>query len=149
MQTSQKVVGAVYLSCCLLLLNGCATAGNPSVADQSLIEQIKVDVSTEEDVKRILGQPNTVSRHSGNSSYAAIPGLSPSAMLTSVESWGYSHVDIDVDPTTFIPIVGLFVGGATSNINTFTVVFDGNGVVRHISSSQSQGHSGMGGSSVQ
>jgi len=65
-------------------------------------------------------------------------------MLTNVESWNYTHIDVDVDGATFIPIVGLFAGGATSNINTFTVVFDDKGVVRHITSSQSQSRSGMG-----
>jgi len=49
---------------------------------------------------------------------------------------------VDVNGATFIPIVGLFAGGATSNIQTFTVVFDQAGIVRHISSTQSQGRSG-------
>lgn len=52
-------------------------------------------------------------------------------------------MNVDVDPVTFIPIVGLFAGGATSNINTFTVSFDEQGIVRHISSMQSQGRSGV------
>jgi hypothetical protein len=64
--------------------------------------------------------------------------------MTNVEVWSYSHINVDVDAATFIPIVGLFAGGATSNLNTFTVVFDDQGVVRHISSTQSQGRSGLG-----
>jgi hypothetical protein len=50
---------------------------------------------------------------------------------------------VDVDGATFIPIVGLFAGGATSHLNTFTVVFDQTGIVRHISSSQMEGRSGQ------
>lgn len=75
-----------------------------------------------EEVKRILGQPNGISRQSG--SYSAFPGLPASTSMTDVEVWSYTHMSVDVDAATFIPIVGLFVGGATSNINTFTVVFN-------------------------
>ena len=53
-------------------------------------------------------------------------------------------MNVDVNAATFIPIVGLFAGGATSNINTFTVSFDEQGIVRHISSTQSQARSGLG-----
>jgi len=53
-------------------------------------------------------------------------------------------MNVDVDPATFIPIVGLFAGGATSNLNALTVSFDEQGIVRHISSTQAQGRSGVG-----
>ena len=124
------------------LLAGCVSSGNPSVVDQDRISQIKLDISTKEDVRRILGQPNGMSRHSG--SYSAALGLPATTTSTNVEAWTYTHVNIDVDAATFIPIVGLFAGGATSNVNTFTVVFDDKGIVRHISSTQAQGRSGMG-----
>ncbi|MDR4495102.1 MAG: hypothetical protein R3B74_11895 [Nitrospirales bacterium] len=110
--------------------------------DQDLISQIKPDTSTKEDVRRILGQPNGVSRHSG--SYSGLVGLLPFTPQSNIEVWSYSHMDVDVDAATFIPIVGLFAGGATSNVNIFTVVFDEKGIVRQISSTQSQGRSGLG-----
>jgi hypothetical protein len=119
----------------VLLESGCVSSGNPSVVDQDRISQIKLNTSAEEDVKRILGQPNSISRQSG--SYSAFPGLPASTSMTNVEVWSYTHMNVDVDAATFIPIVGLFAGGATSNINTFTVVFDEQGIVRHISSTQS------------
>ena len=124
------------------LLVGCVSSGNPSVVDQDRISQIKIDVSTTEDVRRILGQPNSMSRHSG--SYSAVLGLPPTISLANFETWSYTHVNIDVDAATYIPIVGLFAGGATSTVNTFTVVFDDKGIARYISSTQSQGRSGMG-----
>ncbi|MDN5942332.1 MAG: hypothetical protein L0H94_10650 [Nitrospira sp.] len=71
-----------------------------------------------------------------------IPGLPASPDMV-VESWNYTHMDVEVDGATFIPIVGLFAGGATSNISSFTVTFDDKEVVRHISSTQSTGQSGM------
>ena len=118
------------------------SSGNPSVVDQDRISQIKLDISTKEDVRRILGQPNSMSRQSG--SYSTALGLPSTITLTNVETWSYTHFNIDVDAATFIPIVGLFAGGATSNVNAFTVVFDDKGIVRHISSTQAQGRSGMG-----
>jgi hypothetical protein len=128
----------------LLLTSSCVSSGNPSVVDEGRTSQVILNSSTKEDVKRILGKPNSVSRQSG--SYVAIPGLPPSQPGTIMEIWSYSHLDVEVDGATFIPIVGLFAGGATSNVNTFTVMFDERGIVRHISSTQSQGHSGLGSS---
>jgi hypothetical protein len=94
----------------------------------------------EVDVRRVLGKPNDISRHSG--SYAPLPGLPPSPALTDVEVWNYTYSNVDENAANFI--VGLFAGGAPSNINTFTVVYDEQGIVRHISSKQSEGRSGPG-----
>lgn len=125
----------------LFLVSSCVSSGNPSVVDEGRTSQVILNTSTKEDVKRILGTPNSVSRQSG--SYVALPGLPPSQSRTNVEIWSYSHMNVEVDGATFIPIVGLFAGGATSNVNTFTVIFDEQGIVRHISSTQSQGRSGL------
>lgn len=137
----QRILVCVWLGL-VMLASGCVSSGNPSVMDQDRISKIKLNTSTKEDVRRILGQPNSMSRTSG--SYSAIPDLPPSTTLTNVEAWNYTHINVDVDAATFIPIVGLFAGGAISNINIFTVVFDDQGIVRHISSTQSQGRSGLG-----
>src|SRR2546426_12255032 len=114
--TGQRILVAVWLGLALPV-SGCVSSGNPSVIDQDRIAQIKLNTSTKEDVKRILGQPNSTSHQSG--SYSAIPGLPPSPTITNVETWSYTHMSVDVDAATFIPIVGLFAGGATSNFNTF------------------------------
>lgn len=130
-----------------LALAGCVSRGNSAVVDQDRIAQVQLNTSTKEDVKRILGQPTSMSRHSG--SYYPIPGLPPSTSPTTVEVWSYSHIKVDVNGATFIPIVGLFAGGATSQLNIFTVVFDDQDIVRHISSTQSQGRSGANAGSSQ
>jgi hypothetical protein len=31
-------------------------------------------------------------------------------VLTNVESWNYTHIDVDLNAATFIPILGLFAG---------------------------------------
>lgn len=125
-----------------LIVSGCVSSGNPSAMDQDLISQIQLDTSTKEEVRQILGQPNSISRHSG--SYSGFPELPLYMSKTNMEVWSYSYMNVDVDAATFIPIVGLFAGGTTSNVSTFTVVFDEKGIVRHISSTQVQGRSGLG-----
>jgi hypothetical protein len=135
----QKILVTVWL-CFLLLASGCASSGNPSILDQDRIAQITLNISTKADVRRVLGKPDTISRHSGT--YSPLPGLPPSPALTNVEVWNYTHINVDVNAANFI--IGLFAGGAPSNTNTFTVVYDEQGIVRHISSTQSEGRSGLG-----
>ena len=124
----------------IALLTGCISSGNTAVMDQSRLEQITVNISTKDDVRRLLGAPSATSKHSGQ--YSPVPGMPPSPDLVNVEVWSYTHLSVDVDGATFIPIVGLFAGGATSHINTYTAVFDQSGIVRHTSSTQSEGRSG-------
>ena len=135
----QRLLVSVWLGV-LLLASGCVSSGNPSIVDQDRISQIKLNTSTKEDVRRILGKPNSMSRHSGN--YSPLPGLPPSPALTNVEVWNYTHINVDVNAANFI--IGLFADGATSDINTFTAVFDEQGIVRHIASTKSEGRSGLG-----
>jgi hypothetical protein len=132
----------MLLSLFLFTLMGCVSGGNALVLDQTRLSQIIIDVSTKNDVKRLLGQPNSVSQQSG--SPATVHGSTPLPGLTYPESWSYHHISVDVDGATFIPIVGLFAGGSTSHINTFTVSFDEAGIVRYLSSTQSEARSGMG-----
>ena len=124
----------------LLLLTGCISSGNTAVMDQARLEQITVNISTKEDVRRLLGQPNAISKHSGR--YSPVPGMPPLPDLDNVEVWSYTHISVDVDGATFIPIVGLFAGGATSHLNTYTATFDQTGIIRHTSALQSEGRSG-------
>ncbi|HJT20005.1 MAG TPA: hypothetical protein VJ746_06020 [Nitrospira sp.] len=137
-----QLLAGILLAFYSMNLSACASSGNPAVADPARVSQIQLNVSTKEDVQRLLGQPNSMSKHSGG--YYAIPGLKTSAALTPIETWNYTHLNVQVDPATFIPVVGLFAGGANSNLNSLTVVFDEQGIVRHISSTQTQGRSGMG-----
>jgi outer membrane protein assembly factor BamE (lipoprotein component of BamABCDE complex) len=139
--TGQRIRMAVWLGLALLV-SGCMSSGNPLVMDQARVAQIMLDVSAKDDVKRLLGQPNTMAQQSGST--ATVPGYAPVPGLPNSETWSYSHLSVDVDGATFIPIVGLFAGVATSHINTFTVVFDQAGIVRHIASAHSEGRSGMG-----
>lgn len=71
------------------------SSGNSTVMDQERLEKITIDVSTKEDVRRLLGHPNGISKQSG-----AYPGVPPVAGLTNSEVWTYTHMSVDVDGAT-------------------------------------------------
>ncbi|MEI8013272.1 MAG: hypothetical protein WCH20_00390 [Nitrospira sp.] len=123
----RKILVSVWLGF-LLLASGCVSSGNPSIVDQDRIAQIKFNISAKVHVRRALGKPSDIPRHSG--SYSPLPVLPPSLSLTNIEVWHYTYSNVDVNAANFI--VGLFTGGAPSNINTFTVVYDDQGIVPHI-----------------
>lgn len=135
------------LTILVLLMSGCVASGNPSVRDEAVTGQIQIGVTTKEEVRKLLGRPNSVGKGSGN--LAATTGLpaAPHAPLTlnsNYEVWGYSHVSIETNAATFIPVIGLFAGGATSSVSSVTIYFDDKGVVQFVQSSQSEAQSGMG-----
>lgn len=61
----------------LVLITGCATAGNPAVMDQSVVSQIEIGKSTKADIRRLLGEPTS-------SSVFQTAGQQH-------ESWGYAY----------------------------------------------------------
>ena len=93
------------------LLTGCADYGNPSIANKTTISEIQKGKSTKQDVLSRFGEPQTVADTDG------------------LERWVYVNVSSQVKPETMIPIVGLFVGGATSKANTLSFDFDPQGIV--------------------
>lgn len=111
----------------LILITGCATAGNPAVMDQSIVSQIEIGKSTKADVRRLLGEPNS-------SSVFQTAGQEH-------ESWGYAYAKHETNPWIFVPIVGLFVlafgdAGESESAN-LGVSFDKEGIVRSITKGKS------------
>ena len=123
----------------LLSLAGCYSSGNANIKNQELIAKVEMGKSTKDDVRRLFGEPNSVSR---TSSQVASAG-NPNQMVTIVEWWSYIHASSQTDATTFIPFVGWFLGGSTYESDQLTVGFDPKGVVQHITSGASKGKSGM------
>lgn len=121
--------------------SSCASSGNPTAGRKDLIAQIKMGETTKEDIRRLFGQPTVTSRHSGTP-FPAIAGFP--AQSPNFEIWNYTHANVDVSPVTFVPIVGLFAGGATSQHNSLTLTFDDKGIVRNIQTGQSQATTGAG-----
>ena len=132
----------IFAASCL----ACASSGNPALQREELVSQIKIGESNKDDVRRLFGPPNAISRSSGT----VLPGISglPSQNLM-IEIWSYSYVNVETSPVTFIPIIGLFAGSATAQISSLTLQFDDKGIVRHITTSQTTSEGGPGASSSQ
>jgi hypothetical protein len=89
--TGSRIPVTIWLGLAMLI-SGCVSSGNPAVMDQDRLAKIVLNVSTKEDVKRLLGQPNSMSQQSGN--YFPVPGMPPTPGLTNVEVWSYSHLNV-------------------------------------------------------
>lgn len=97
-------------------LAGCAsTMGNESVAQVTAADvkqKIIVGKSTKKDVEQQFGKPGTV--QSGKNG----------------DTWIYQYGQAKSDAVSFIPVVGMYLGGIDSTSKTVTVEFNKAGVVR-------------------
>jgi outer membrane protein assembly factor BamE (lipoprotein component of BamABCDE complex) len=103
----------------LIVLGGCVDSGNPTVRDPRVISSIQKGYTTKAQLKTMLGEPQKVTTDSNGT-----------------EIWRYSYNETEIDGETFIPIYGLFAGGASSNVTDLDVYFDTNGIVTEYMSSQ-------------
>ena len=120
--TTHDLGKLLLVSLLLVFITGCASTGRK--LDVASIEQVKAGGNKEE-VLRLIGSPDhkTISTN----------------MLTAepFEIWTYSFMNYQVDPVTFIPIVGMFAGASQVQMETLTVVFDGQGLVTNKTFTQS------------
>jgi outer membrane protein assembly factor BamE (lipoprotein component of BamABCDE complex) len=122
-----------------VLLTGCISGGNPSIRNEASTSQVKVGVTTKEEVRMLLGKPTSIGRGSGN----LPPGVSiPVSQQVSHEVWNYTHLDVETNPAAFIPIIGLFFLSSTVSTASMTIYFDEQGIVKHFSTTEYQSESG-------
>jgi hypothetical protein len=107
------------------LLTGCVSAGVQVKQEQ--LAEFKNGITTESEVVQKLGKPTT-------------------SMINSdgTKMLGYSFVHAQARASSFIPIVGAFVGGSDSQINSTLFRFDQSGKLISYSSTESQYGSGTG-----
>jgi outer membrane protein assembly factor BamE (lipoprotein component of BamABCDE complex) len=117
-----KIVGAVLA---LALLAGCVSVGT-QVKDSAL-EQFQKGVTTEADVVKALGPPQSIT--------TSTEGL---RMLT------YMGLHSQPKAASFIPVVGLFAGGADTTGSYVSFRFDKDGKLADITSQQNQMSGRMG-----
>ena len=100
----------ILLTVLFLGLVGCATSGKPIERDK--LSQIKEGVTTKEEVINLLGKPEMIS-------------------LTSdaKEIMMYTHFDYKMRASSFIPIVGLMIGGADMKQQVLQILIDKDGKV--------------------
>ncbi|GFD85066.1 lipoprotein [Alteromonas sp. KUL150] len=107
---------------CLALsffLTACASVGNK--IDRTYVDRIEKGVTTEAEIRGQLGNPMSVGVNANGEK-----------IMT------YMHVASKARPESFIPIAGLFVGGADSETTMFIITLDSDtGVVKDWNYSQS------------
>ena len=101
------------------VLAGCVSSGTKVSADD--MAHLKTGVTTEKEVIAKFGPPNQ-STTQGDGSRTDM----------------YMHISSSVHAANFIPVVGLFAGGASSHTDTVTFTFDPQGLLKSISSSSGQ-----------
>ena len=100
-----------------LVVTGCFSTGNE--IDTAKANTFVKGETTEREVIEALGKPVTVT-NSANGEKQIV----------------YSHTNTDLDAATYIPIVGIFAGGATSTANYLIVTLDSEGIVKDWSMSE-------------
>jgi len=124
---SDRSVAAITLIGLLIsiLLTGCAASGVK--VDEKRLAEFQKGKTTYAEVVQALGQP-TSTVLDGNGSRMAI----------------YSYAAYRTRPETFIPYIGVFVGGSDMNSSAVVFSFDQSGVLLSYASSQSQFGAGTG-----
>jgi outer membrane protein assembly factor BamE (lipoprotein component of BamABCDE complex) len=102
-------------------LMGCATSGTKVTADQAA--QFRRGSTTEAELIAKLGEP-TATVHSANG--------------TTVDTYVYARGTADA--ASYIPVVGLFAGGAKGSATTATFVFDSDKILKDYTTSSSTTH---------
>lgn len=94
-----------------LFISGCSTSGNQQLKNetsQSLQSKIIKNKTTKSEIITGLGEPDTrTTLDSGN------------------EKWIYFMNNNQFDATTFIPVVGLLMGGSKTQARTLEIEFKG------------------------
>lgn len=111
-----KKIAAIAVA---LVLAGCASSG-VRVTDEQM-SQFKEGQTTQQDVITALGQPTTTMRNADGTTVLM-----------------YTYAEARTRGSTFIPIVGAFVGGVDTRSNNVMLTFDQQGVLQSTSSSSSQ-----------
>jgi outer membrane protein assembly factor BamE (lipoprotein component of BamABCDE complex) len=95
--------------------------------DQSKLASLQPGVTTFDEAVRLLGQPTNTSIQSDGT-----------------RSLDYTYIHAQANAANFIPYVGAFVGGATTENTTLIVNFDRTGKLTTYSSNQGSNAMGTG-----
>lgn len=118
-----------------LTLAGCYSSGNADIKKQEMVAKVQIGKSTKEDVRRLFGDPNQISRQSSE----VVNPVDTTKMITLVEYWSYIHGNARADAKSYIPFVGGLVGGSSYDSEVLRVGYDAKGVVQHVSSESAKG----------
>lgn len=108
-----------------LFIAGCASSGTQ--VSQNAAMQFKEGVTTEAQIVAKLGPPSGISISSGG-----------------IKTLSYTGAQYQTKAASFIPIVGLFAGGADYTISTAAYQLGTDGILQKIDYSTYNGSTGMG-----
>lgn len=106
------------------LLAGCVTSGTK--VDPNVVSTFVPGVTTLDQAEAKLGQPNAVTKQADGGTVIA-----------------YAFTHAQASGSSYIPVVGAFVGHSDANTATTTLTFDKNGRFVSSSSTTSQARAGM------
>ena len=106
-----------------IFVYGCGSAGNQLITDRSKIQRIQEGISTKADVQAAVGAPAKITP------------------LPQGELWEYSHMKMQVNPASYIPIIGLGVlasgYGTFNEAHQLSILFDNQGIVSKVEAGKS------------
>jgi hypothetical protein len=107
-----------------MLLAGCASSGNTSIADatgSTVASQLQKGRSSQADVRRLYGDP-----------------LKTSFASNGNETWEYEFARLQSKPTNFVPYISLVHSGEEGEKKSLVVFFDRNKIVQDYTMSTSR-----------
>lgn len=116
------------------VLAGCASSGNDKVRTETMDTvgtKVVKGKTTKDQVKALYGEPSSVSLTDAGS-----------------EVWKYEYAHATANAASYIPIVGLFAGGADVNKNEVVFIFDKDNVLQNYTVHASQSTTRRGGDDV-
>ena len=115
---------SIAISLISAFLTACAVSSGQQIS-QEQTSALKIGVTTVSEVTSAFGNPTTRIQSSDGG-----------------QTISYSHFSSQVKGATFVPIVGLFAGGASSQGRTVTMRFDRAGVLVEVITSDASSSSG-------
>jgi outer membrane protein assembly factor BamE (lipoprotein component of BamABCDE complex) len=116
----------IYIFALVLLIASCGGSSGTKV-DQAQITQFKPGITTYDQVAAALGPPSGTTQASDGT-----------------KTLIYVHTETSIHGATFIPVVGMFAGGADAQQQSVIFTFDKNGVLANYSTTQVQACSNNG-----
>jgi hypothetical protein len=128
-----SVLGAAVVTT-VVALGGCASAGNQQVRTETMEtvgEKVVKGSTTKTQVKALYGEPGSVNLTDGGS-----------------EVWHYEYAHAVANGASYVPLVGLFAGGAHVKKNEVVFIFDSNNILQNYTVHASESDVRRGGSDV-
>ncbi|GAC28585.1 outer membrane protein assembly factor BamE domain-containing protein [Brumicola pallidula] len=119
----KKIVKLLTVVAIVGSLSACYSTGKE--IDSGTTSKLIKGETTSTQVEAALGKPQTTTKNSDGTVY-----------------WSYIYGNVDINAATYIPIVGLFAGGAKTETQTLVITFDSNNIVTDWTQSDSATESG-------